>query len=57
MEAVLILSELGYSPFTHEQFTRAVADPQFEGDELRQAAVWSLGKAGLKCYEDVLPVY
>ena len=55
MEAVLILSELGYSAFAREQLTRVVADPQFEGDELRQAAVWALGKAGLKCYEDVLP--
>ena len=55
MEAVLILSELGYSAFAREQLTRVVADPQFEGDELWQAAVWALGKAGLKCYEDVLP--
>ena len=55
MEAVFILYELGRSPFTREQLNRVVADPRFEGDELRQAAVWALGKAGLKCYEDVLP--
>ena len=55
MEAVFILTELGHSPFVREQLNRVVADPRFEGDELRQAAVWALGKAGLKCYEDVLP--
>ena len=55
MEAVFILTELAQSAFTREQLNRVVADPRFEGDELRQAAVWGLGKAGLKCYEDVLP--
>ena len=56
MEAVFILTELGGSAFTREQLNRIVTDPRFEGDELRQAAVWALGKAGLKCYEDVLPL-
>ena len=55
MEAVFILTELGHCPFSREQLNRVVADPRFEGDELRQAAVWALGKSGLKCYEDVLP--
>ena len=55
MEAVFILTELGRNPFTREQLNRVVADPRFEGDEMRQAAVWALGKAGLECYEDVLP--
>ena len=55
MEAVLILTELGRSPFTREQLNRVVADSRFEGEELRQAAVWALGKAGLECYEDLLP--
>ena len=54
MEAVFILTELGRSPFTREQLNRVAADPCFVGDELRQAAVWALGKAGLKCYEDLL---
>ena len=54
MEAVFILTELGHSPFVREQLNRVVANPRFEGDELRQAAVWALGKVGLKCYEDVL---
>ena len=55
MEAVFILTELGHSPFTREQLNRIVDDSRFEGNELRQAAIWGLGKAGLKCYEDVLP--
>ena len=55
MEAVFILTEIGHSPFARDQLNRVVADPRFEGDELRQAAVWALGKAGLECYEDVLP--
>ena len=55
MEAVFILTELGHSPFTREQLNLIAAAPRFGGDELRQAAVWALGKAGLKCYEDLLP--
>lgn len=55
MEAVFILTELGHSAFTREQLGRIVAESRFEGDELRQAAVWALGKAGIKSYEDVLP--
>ena len=54
MEAVFILTELGRSTFTQEQLSRVSNDPRFTGDELRQAAVWALGKAGLKCYEDIL---
>ena len=57
MEAVFILTELGHSPFIREQLNRVLIDPRFEGDELRQAAIWALGKAGLKCYEDVLAVH
>ena len=56
MEAVFILTELGFSSYTRDQLTRIVVDPRFEGDELRQAAVWALGRAGLKCYADVLPL-
>ena len=54
MEAVFILSELGRCTFTREQLNRVAADAQFEGDELRQAAVWALGKSGLQCYDDLL---
>jgi len=54
MEAVFILTELGSNPFTRDQLNRIARDPVFEGQETRQAAVWGLGKAGLKCYEDLL---
>jgi len=54
MEAVFILTELGHSPFTREQLNSIATDLRFEGDEIRQAAVWGLGKSGLKCYEDLL---
>ena len=55
MEAVFILTELGASTFTREHLNRIAADPRFDGDEIRQAAVWGLGKAGVKSYEDLLP--
>jgi hypothetical protein len=54
MEAIFILTELGPNPFTREQLHRIARDPVFEGQEARQAAVWGLGKAGLKSYEDLL---
>lgn len=54
MEAILILTEIG-GDFAHEQLARAAADPAFRGDERRQAAVWGLGKAGVRAYRDLLP--
>lgn len=55
METVLILAELGKTQFTREQLIRIAAEPLFQGDEIRQAAVWGLGKTGLKAYADLLP--
>jgi hypothetical protein len=52
MEAILILTELK-TPFARHELRRA-AD-QFTGDERRQAAIWGLGKAGLKSYSDLVP--
>ena len=54
MEAAFILTELGNS-FARDELRRVASDSRFMGDELRQAAVWGLGKAGLKSYEDLLP--
>jgi hypothetical protein len=54
MEAVFILTELSASPFAREQLNRIAGDAAFDGQEVRQAAVWGLGKAGLKRYEDLL---
>lgn len=50
MEAVLILSEL------RDERAAGILDdvasnPEFAGDEIRQAAVWGLGKNGVEAYE------
>lgn len=50
MEAVLILTELG-SRFARDELLRVAGDPRFYGDEIRQAAIWGLGKSGLKAYD------
>lgn len=55
MEAVLILTELGRNDYSRDQLSNIASGEQFLGDELRQCAVWGLGKAGLQAYEDLLP--
>ena len=52
MEAVLILTELA-SPFARAELIRIAGEQKFAGDEIRQAAVWGLGKAGVKAYEQI----
>jgi hypothetical protein len=54
MEAVLILTELG-SAFARGELVRVAGDAHFQGEEIRHAAVWGLGKSGLKAYEQLLP--
>jgi hypothetical protein len=54
MEAVLILTELG-SPFARSELVQMASDAKLAEDEIRQAAVWGLGKAGLKAYDQILP--
>lgn len=54
MEAVLILAELK-TDFAREQLVRTAKDESFRDDERRQAAVWGLGKSGIKAYEELLP--
>lgn len=53
MEAILILTELR-SAFARDVLARIVRDNRFAGDEIRQAALWGLGKAGFKAYEELL---
>ena len=53
MEAILILTELK-SAFAHAELSRATQ--AFAGDERRQAAIWGLGKMGLKSYSDLIPI-
>lgn len=54
MEAILILTELR-TPFARDQLLQVASDPLFHHDERRQAAIWGLGKAGLRSYEDLVP--
>lgn len=55
MEAILILVELGASDFARNQLRDIAGNDSFQGSESRQAAIWGLGKMGLKDYEAVLP--
>ena len=55
MEAVLILTELR-SVFSRVELIAVATDPRFAEDEIRQAAVWGLGKTGLKAYGE-LPAF
>ncbi len=53
MEAILILTELK-TKFAHDQLRKVASDNRFKGDERRQAAIWGLGKAGLKSYDELV---
>ncbi len=53
MEAVLILTELR-SPGADAILCQVAKDQKFAGDEIRQAAVWGLGKAGLRKYDELI---
>lgn len=55
MEAAFILTELRDGAFSRAQLRRIADSANFAGDEIRQAAVWGLGKAGVKSYSDLLP--
>ena len=54
MEAVLILTEQKTN-IAREVLVRVATAHCFIGDEIRQAAVWGLGKMGAKSYSDLLP--
>lgn len=53
MEAILILTELK-TDFARDQLLLTASDDQFSGSEQRQAAIWGLGKGGLKSYGDLV---
>lgn len=53
MEGVLILAELASGSATKELVHVAKA-ADFKGSEVRQAAVWGLGKAGCRAYRDLV---
>lgn len=53
MEGVLILAELGTEAAAQE-LVRIAEGEAFAGDEIRQAAVWGLGKTGARSYRSLL---
>lgn len=53
MEGVLILAELGTTPASQE-LVRVAKARDLAGNEIRQAAVWGLGKAGSRAYRTLL---
>jgi hypothetical protein len=53
METVFILTELR-SASAADILKKIATDTRFQDDEIRQAAVWGLGKAGLKRYADLI---
>lgn len=58
MEAVFLLSELRDSSLASdaaEALSNVASNASFAGDEVRQAAIWGLGRAGLMTYERLLP--
>jgi hypothetical protein len=54
MEAILILTEIG-GGFAHAELSRVANNPDLQQDERRQAAIWGLGKAGVRAYDALLP--
>lgn len=54
MEAIFILTEVK-GQFARERLNAVAGDAGLRGDERRQAAVWGLGKTGLKEYADLVP--
>jgi len=57
MEAVFVFSELRLSPLANEAaeaLDGIASNASFAGDEIRQAAIWGLGRSGLMAYERLL---
>lgn len=55
MESILILVELGAGEFTRTLLRDVAGHARFKESEIRQAAIWGLGKAGFKDYASILP--
>lgn len=54
MESVFILTELK-NAFAKDELLNIAGSQDLTGNELRQAAVWGLGKVGAKAYRNILP--
>ena len=53
MEGVLILAELAI-PLAARELVRVAKSEVFSGSEIRQAAVWGLGKSGCRSYRNLI---
>ncbi|WP_137079918.1 HEAT repeat domain-containing protein [Halomonas caseinilytica] len=53
MEAIFVLAELG-NDFARSELIGVANSDEARGTELRQAAVWGLGKSGLKQYAELV---
>jgi HEAT repeat protein len=53
MEAVFVLTELGTAAAAAE-LSRVATAREFEGDEIRQAATWGLGREGCRAYAELI---
>ncbi len=53
MEGVLILAELA-TPLAAIELVRVAKSEEFAGSEIRQAAVWGLGKTGCRSYRNLI---
>ena len=56
MEAVFILTEIADRQSVNE-LERIATEPAFSENEIRQAAVWGLGKAGVKAYHKLIQFF
>lgn len=54
MEAVLILSEI-HKPWATNALENIAQSPYFSENEIRQAAIWGLGRTGHKAYDRIVP--
>lgn len=53
MEAVLILAEI-HEPWATAALVDIAKSPQFSENEIRQAAIWGLGRTGHKAYDHII---
>lgn len=53
MEAIFILTEVG-GKAAQAELLQIAAGPGLHGDERRQAAIWGLGRAGMRAYADLV---
>ena len=54
MEAVLVLTEMVGDTFSRSVLEDVAETSKFKGSEVRQAAIWGLGKSGMKAYSKLL---